>query len=961
MLVLLVLAAIGFEVRYSGRLHPGVKVLGADVGGRTVDEAASIIERLAQEDMSRRLVLRYGDDKVSARVRDLGLTVDTRTTATRALDIGREGGMLHQWVERFRVWRGGRQAAPTVTLDRDEASDLVRRLAAKVDRPVRDASVEMSPQGPALRRSRVGLKIDAPATVASLSSSIEATYYERAAIHPVVLTTQPAVKEADLARTQKMLSAAWTRPLVLTFKGRNWKVSTEDVRPHIKLEGQGTAVRPTLDIAFLRDRVGKVAGSIDRSRRNARLQILSGSVHLVAGRSGYHVDVEKTVRQLQMGAFSETGRSPVVVDVKPPELTNAELLPTVQAADAMVRRPLQLQYGDRSWSLSTKQLTHLLRWRGTGAERSAYVDPAALSSWVQGIAQDVDTSARSARIEVTEDGAKVIPDRDHVTVLVEETVTALQSAIQAPEGRVDLRADSVPAAVQAEDLKQAAALANRLIQEPVTLALDGDGWTADPAELRDWLRWRGEGASVTPYLDAAELRRFAESISSEASSDPQNAYLSTESGAPEMVPDVVGVDIDVDSTAAVLQKLAESGERNGAVVSISTTAAVTEADLQPALDRARLLTGQPITLSLNGNLYTAGTDTLVDWLRWDDSNADVLPYLDSNQMNAFAESISQQASRDVQDAYLSATDGTLYIEPEVDGVQIDVQATADLLSQLAVADQRSGEVVATQTAPNVTEADLQPSLERGKALTGERLDLTLDGDTWWLDPEDLIQTLYWTDNTGADTRVYLGVDSMESEIRTWVKPPSGVGIDYAKTAKDVIVALKNGTHTVEITATKKQAPKDGAIKHTGDEAYWNGKFPDKWIDLNLASQTIAAYKGKKQVRVSYITSGRPELPTPTGVYSIMAKLSPYKFISPWPKDSKWYYPPSDTTFALRFREGGFYIHDAPWRKVYGPGTNGSGPTGDARTGSHGCVNVPYKMEAWLYTWSDIGTPVVIHP
>ncbi|MDQ3856637.1 MAG: L,D-transpeptidase, partial [Chloroflexota bacterium] len=149
-------------------------------------------------------------------------------------------------------------------------------------------------------------------------------------------------------------------------------------------------------------------------------------------------------------------------------------------------------------------------------------------------------------------------------------------------------------------------------------------------------------------------------------------------------------------------------------------------------------------------------------------------------------------------------------------------------------------------------------------------------------------------------------------------------------------------------------------RHQGDEAYWNGNFPSKWIDINLTSQSIAAYQGGTQVRTSLVTTGRPELPTPTGVYSILAKRSPYTFISPWPKDSEWWYPDSETNFAMLFRSGGFYIHDAPWRYAYGPGTNGSGPRGGAYTGSHGCVNVPYAMMAFLYSWSDVGTPVVIH-
>ncbi len=135
------------------------------------------------------------------------------------------------------------------------------------------------------------------------------------------------------------------------------------------------------------------------------------------------------------------------------------------------------------------------------------------------------------------------------------------------------------------------------------------------------------------------------------------------------------------------------------------------------------------------------------------------------------------------------------------------------------------------------------------------------------------------------------------------------------------------------------------------------KYYYKVIVISLPRQQLEAYQGGKLQLVTAITTGRPELPTPTGAYQIMAKYSPYTFISPWPKGSPYYYPPSKASYAMRFRWGGYYIHDAPWRPYYGYGTNYGhyDPDGVWRTGSHGCVNVPLWAESWLYRWAGIGT------
>ena len=88
------------------------------------------------------------------------------------------------------------------------------------------------------------------------------------------------------------------------------------------------------------------------------------------------------------------------------------------------------------------------------------------------------------------------------------------------------------------------------------------------------------------------------------------------------------------------------------------------------------------------------------------------------------------------------------------------------------------------------------------------------------------------------------------------------------------------------------------------------------------------------------------------VYYIFARYSPYKFISPWPYGSPYWYPSAWTSFAMEFAAGGYFIHDAPWRSWYGPGSN-------LYNGTHGCVNVPYSPMATLWNWAPNGTTVVV--
>jgi lipoprotein-anchoring transpeptidase ErfK/SrfK len=126
-------------------------------------------------------------------------------------------------------------------------------------------------------------------------------------------------------------------------------------------------------------------------------------------------------------------------------------------------------------------------------------------------------------------------------------------------------------------------------------------------------------------------------------------------------------------------------------------------------------------------------------------------------------------------------------------------------------------------------------------------------------------------------------------------------------------------------------------------------------------QWLWAYQDGKLVYATPVTTGMAPLRTPHGTYTIMLKESDVTFYSPWPRGSPYYYTPEHVDYALRFRAGGFYIHNAPWRGAFGPGTQDphTNPDGTHETGSHGCVNVTTGAARWLYSWARVGATVII--
>ena len=126
------------------------------------------------------------------------------------------------------------------------------------------------------------------------------------------------------------------------------------------------------------------------------------------------------------------------------------------------------------------------------------------------------------------------------------------------------------------------------------------------------------------------------------------------------------------------------------------------------------------------------------------------------------------------------------------------------------------------------------------------------------------------------------------------------------------------------------------------------------IVISIEQQHLWVLDGDRTVVETVVATGRPELNTVTGDFTILHKYSPYLFVSPWPRSSPYWYPPSWTTYAMEFESSGFFLHDAPWRSDWGPGAN-------LVAGTHGCINVPFDAMHALYDWAVVGDLVVVRP
>ncbi len=121
---------------------------------------------------------------------------------------------------------------------------------------------------------------------------------------------------------------------------------------------------------------------------------------------------------------------------------------------------------------------------------------------------------------------------------------------------------------------------------------------------------------------------------------------------------------------------------------------------------------------------------------------------------------------------------------------------------------------------------------------------------------------------------------------------------------------------------------------------------DRWIEVNLYEQTLAAYENGKLVFATMVASGGDPFFTRPGLFQIYEKKPVERMSGAFEADKSDYYLFDGVPWTMYFDEARA-LHGAYWRANFGyPET-------------HGCVNLSIGDANWLYQWAEVGDWVYV--
>ena len=218
--LVLVLALAGSVYAYDSSrtdtIAKGVKVAGVDVGGMNASAARAKLRAKLVAQLQRPLILVAGETEFPLSAREAKIKANVDKMVADAIKRGRQGSIV------TRTWRSvaGGEVKATVAPEVQYSDAAVRRIVDKVRvqmtrKPV-EADISVKGQFVQVKKSQVGLSVDAKALKPKVEQALVSDVDDNRAVRVALKKTKPKVTTNRLAKKY---------PVVLTVDRSHFKIT----------------------------------------------------------------------------------------------------------------------------------------------------------------------------------------------------------------------------------------------------------------------------------------------------------------------------------------------------------------------------------------------------------------------------------------------------------------------------------------------------------------------------------------------------------------------------------------------------------------------------------------------------------------------------------------------------------------------------------------------------------------
>jgi hypothetical protein len=207
-----------FELANGGRIYPGVRIAGVDVGRARTADALSRLAGTQRLLAGSPLIVSAGGRQWTVSGASLGVHYDLATQVRHAYLLGRSGPLFERLRTQATLMVRTENLAPLVRYDRARLAGVVATLGRQIDRPAVDAAVALRHGVVSLwRPSSPGRRLDRGAAMARLTAAVLHPVGRSSASRAVIL---PVTVLAPRVTTDAALRSAARATLALAMAAR---------------------------------------------------------------------------------------------------------------------------------------------------------------------------------------------------------------------------------------------------------------------------------------------------------------------------------------------------------------------------------------------------------------------------------------------------------------------------------------------------------------------------------------------------------------------------------------------------------------------------------------------------------------------------------------------------------------------------------------------------------------------
>jgi lipoprotein-anchoring transpeptidase ErfK/SrfK len=190
-------AAYAWDSAKKDEIAAGVTIGGVDVGGRTTEEAAALVEADLIEPVDRPVTVTYGKEQFTLEADELDIRADIEGMVDAALAVSQEGGLP------TRVWRyatGGEvdeEISPQIAYSKQTLDDFIKGVQQNVNEPAQDASVQPTATSLDPVPSQTGVEVRVDELRAGLEAAVQSPHSRT--VEAKVEKVKPEVTTSELA------------------------------------------------------------------------------------------------------------------------------------------------------------------------------------------------------------------------------------------------------------------------------------------------------------------------------------------------------------------------------------------------------------------------------------------------------------------------------------------------------------------------------------------------------------------------------------------------------------------------------------------------------------------------------------------------------------------------------------------------------------------------------------------